>query len=189
MVIEAPADSVGDPAVIGASAQQSHEIRALPGDNQPLLGVTAPGASVGFFGDVFATEDGTVWYRVRYESFQGWIKPQVGYRGIATDVTEQAKAAIGADTPYPSAEALATAIGDVFASATGAPEATIVSKTEIESQSLSTVTVDILGLPDDAQLGYRISISADGRTGQWLTESVLQFPLCSRGVTPTGICT
>jgi len=187
-VVEAPAGSVGELQVIGASTQQSHEIRALPGDDKPLLGATAPGANIGFFGDVFAAEDGVVWYRVAYESFQGWIKPQVGHQGPAMDVTEQAMAAIGATTSYPSAEALATAVGDVFASAVGAPETTLVSAVNTDGTSLSTVIVDILGLADDPQLGFRIEVSADGRTGQWLAESVLQSPLCARGVTPKGTC-
>ena len=186
--IEIPPVAVAQPVAIGLSARQSLDVHVLPGLDQPMIGQTAASSELEFLGEVFETEDDIIWWLIRFDGLQGWVQPDVGFRGPATDVTDQVSAAIGADETFASPDELAARIGILFAEATGATE-TMTVDTTLATTSATNV-IDLLGVGDaDLQFGLRLAIDATNDGSGWTARSVQQFPLCTKNVTPAGACT
>ena len=187
-VIELPEQEVqAEVVLIGLSSTDSVDLRALPGLDQPSAGDVPPGTSIEPLGNAFETEDGLVWWQVRAGSINGWIQPNVAYRGVTQNVTEQMLSALGPDATFGSAEEAALAVAAMLAGDQGDAEIIVVSMTEIENPPSATVTVDILGGLDDSISGTRLIVASAAATG-WQPASVIQAPLCSQGVSPEGAC-
>ena len=173
--------------LIGVASTDTVDVHALPGIDQPLAGEVPPGTSIDPLGEAFETEDGLVWWQVRAGSIQGWIQPNIAYRGPAEDISDQALALLGAGTAFTSAEESAAAIAKTFMLDQGGTETIVVSTTESGDPVRATVTVDVLGFEDDSLLGYRLIVASSSNTG-WQPASVFQTSLCARGVSPDGLC-
>jgi hypothetical protein len=74
--------------------------------------------------------------------------------------------------------------------ATGEPTARIVVVDGPTVGDLGEITVDVIGLGDDAQGGERLKIFAEPRpaTPRFTVRTVEATALCSRAVAPDGLC-
>lgn len=184
--IEQPEIQV-EAVLIGVSSAEAVMVHALPGIDQPLAGDVAPGTSIEPMGQAFETDDGLIWWQVRAGDVQGWIQPNVAYRGPAVNITDEIMADFGAQGPFASAEDAARAVAEQRAADQGPSDIIVVSTTTIENPSSATVTVDILSQGDDAVSGSRLIIASTEASG-WQPASVIQTALCTRGVTAEGLC-
>ena len=184
--IEEP-EVAAETVLIGVSSTETVDVHALPGINQPLAGEVPPGTSIEPLGEAFETEDGLVWWQVRAGAIQGWIQPNIAYRGPAQDITETAQALLGDAGPYDSPEASARAVAQAIADDQGGGEVIVVSTTESGDPVRATVTVDVLGFEDDSLLGLRLIVASSASAG-WEPASIIQATLCARGVSPDGLC-
>ncbi len=187
IIEQATPEVQAETVLIGVSSSETVAVHARPGLDQPLAGEVPPGTSIEPLGQAFETEDGLIWWQVRAGAIQGWIQPNIAYRGPAQDITEAAVARIGEGTEFASPEESAAAIAKSILIEEGAEETIVVSTVESGDPIRATVTVDVLGLQDDSVLGYRLIVASSASTG-WQPESVFQTSLCARGVSPDGLC-
>ena len=173
--------------LIGVSSTETVMVHALPGIDQPLAGDVSPGTGIEPMGQAFETEDGLIWWQVRAGDIQGWIQPNVAYRGPAQNITDQMARDFAVQGPFESAEVAARAVADQIGADQGASEIIVVSTTEIETPPSATVTVDLLDLGDDSVAGFRLIVTSRESTG-WQPESIIQAVLCARGVRGDGLC-
>lgn len=173
--------------LIGVSSTETIMVHALPGIDQPLAGDVPPGTSIEPMGQAFETEDGLVWWQVRAGTIQGWIQPNVAYRGPAQNITDQVLADFADQGPFDSPEAAARSVAEQYAANQDNPEIIIVSTTTIASPPSATVTADVLSQGDDSVRGSRLIVTSRESTG-WQPESIIQAALCARGVTADGLC-
>ena len=120
----------------------------------------------------------------------GWVSAAyVGYIGFGEDATAQVVADAG---ELPIAETL-TDLGVLVANTlvplSPPPDVVVVAAPQVGD--VNSITVDVIGLQDDAQLGVRLEITAtEHESGEtFVLETVNAVSLCSRGVDPgTGFC-
>jgi len=186
-VLEIEAQEVEAQVVfIGVSVQDTIDVHALPGLDQPLAGQVPPGAPLEPLGSAFQTEDGLTWWQVRAGDVQGWIQPNIAYQGPAEDITDEVLAT-AADTTYPTALVASTRVANSVAAKEGAAEVMAITRADTQTRG-GTFTTDLLGVSDDAQVGFRLLITVDETSDGWVPISVFQFPLCTNGVASTGDC-
>lgn len=172
-------------AVIGLAGGESLDIHALPGLDQPVIGMVPAGAAdVIVLGDAFETADGVTWWLVRYESTQGWVQPEVAFVGATRNSTGRLQIALG-DRGFDDLDALAIAVAEEYAATATDAQIAVVSSTTAPPR----VTVDVVGFDDDAVAGVRLIVVGAGPAGRVQVESVQEIPLCRRGVTVEGLCT
>lgn len=177
--------------VIGVSFDDILEVHIVPGELSQLVG-ELPNLAI-----VEGTGEGrllprSIWWKIRYEGIEGWAGSGFLARiGGTDDVTSQVVAANGGT--YLQAETmldLGLAVADQRKSVEPASRV-VVSIAPDTSGDLGEITIDIVGLGDDAQRGERLTIFGDstdmGGEG-FALKSVERTMLCSRGVTTDGIC-
>ena len=83
---------------------------------------------------------------------------------------------------------LGTLVADSFASVD--PDSRIVQTTAPSVGDLGEITYDVIGLGDDAQVGWRVHVfGAEGESGESFgLMSAEVTALCGRGVTDDGLC-
>lgn len=189
-VIEVPEPEFkAETVLIGISINETLELRALPGLDQPVSGEVPAGSPIDVNGNAFETEDGVIWWEARSGNISGWMQPRIAYRGRVENITDSFGGQVG--VTYPSALALADEVARIVAADEGAQEIITVASTEVAGQFSATVTVDILTNSDDSVAGERVIVTADGRATQgasWTLNQVLKSPLCHRGTNAAGTC-
>lgn len=137
-----------------------------------------------------------VWYEVQVAGFTGWASG--GYLaplGLSEDVTAQLIDRFG---ERPQADTLVDLAAHVVEELlTVEPPTRVVIIGPGVFEALGEVTVDVLNIPDDSLLGYRLYISADA-SEDWMSENpgpltlrtVWRTIICHshRGVTTNGLC-
>lgn len=180
-------------AVVGVAAGQALPIYALPGSHNPLVGeIPNTAEDVHGLDEAFQTDDGAIWWFVRWETFQGWVEPMAAYLGSDLDVTLQV---VGDADPAQlvalSIDDLALATAEQFLSTEPSSRVVLVSPADVADNLEGTAIVDVIGLGDDSLAGFRLLVSGDGSATQgaeFELRSVHQISLCTRGVTPDGLC-
>lgn len=139
----------------------------------------------------------TVWHEVRVAGVTGWASgAYLAPIGLGEDVTERLIEILGrrpvADTLIDLAMLAVEAL-----TAPEPPTRVVVTTAPGVFEAIGEVTVDVLNLPDDSLLGYRLYISADAGD-DWMSEdpgpftlrTAAQTILCRthRGVTADGLC-
>jgi hypothetical protein len=171
------------------------EIHEQPGENSPLTGNLPNLAN-----DVVGTGEGrllpaSIWWRiegegVEGEGVEGWVGSAfMGRIGATIDFTAQVielngNAGMGAETMVD----LGNRVADLLKSEE--PASRIVVSVAATVGDLGEITLDIVGLGDDALAGYRIHVfgePAEAGDG-FLLDSVEATLLCSRGVSEDGLC-
>ena len=128
------------------------------------------------------------WIELDTGAATGWVNlTYVGYLGVVTDETSAVVADLG---EIPLAETmvdLGTLVAETFAS--DDPASTIVQVTAPTVGDLGEITYDVIGLGDDAQVGWRVHVfgAQEGGTSFGL-KSAEVTALCGRGVTADGFC-
>lgn len=136
-----------------------------------------------------SVDDWGIWARVQAEGVTGWANVTfLGYLGRTADADEDFSEVGPAD----SVEDLALAVGTRAAELNGAAE---IDNARIAISDISgpvdspDVTVDVTGVPDDAQKGERLLMRAGtNASGAIQVEFVERTIICTRGVSEDGLC-
>lgn len=176
-----------DLAVVGVDRDDTLAMRSGPGvefeivkELSPLdTGVIATGHN--------RTLDDSMWVEVTKDDTTGWAN--VSYLlqlGGTDDITDELADESG---DLPGAETmvdLAQVVGDARSSAEPPSRVVVIEDPEVGSKGV--ITVDVIGMGDDAVGGERLNIVAEPITEGFVVESVQRLTLCSRGVTDDGLC-
>ena len=133
----------------------------------------------------------TIWHEIRMADAVGWASSAfLSPLGDTSDATAEIVAVLG---ETPGAETLAE-LARVVAGAVASddpPSRIVVSGAPVIGD-LAEITVDVLGLPDDAVSGFRLQVFAqqDSDSGSFVLKSVESTTICDshRGVSEEGLC-
>ena len=129
----------------------------------------------------------TIWHEVRLGDVVGWASgAYLAPLGASRDATAEVMEALGGLPMADTLQDLGLQVSDVFASSGEVQSKTTVSSRPGVFEALGDITLDVLGLPDDAVRGYRISIAADAGAEDWMQDDAGPFTL--RSVSVTTIC-
>lgn len=176
-------------AVVGVHFGDVLNVRAGPGTGYEIVATLDPLAA-----DVVATGrhrllPGSIWDEVTVAGVTGWVNSRfVGYLGLTDDLTAQVVSQLGA---IPEAETM-VALGDIVAESFRSEEGGFRYTVSVAPAvgDLGEIGYDVLGLADDAQLGYRLHIFGQPTAGGegFSLMSVEATAICGRGVTTDGLC-
>jgi hypothetical protein len=176
-------------AVVGVHFGDVLNVREGPGTQYEIVATLAPQAD-----DVVATGrhrllESSIWNEVTVEGEKGWVNSRfLGYLGGVDDLTAVVVDALGG---IPEAETMVE-MGDIVAESFRSDEGGFRYKISGAPSvgDLGEITVDVLGLADDALLGYRLHIFGQPTAGGegFSLKSVEGTALCGRGVTEDGLC-
>jgi len=177
-------------AVVGVAYDDVLNLRAAPGtDQEILLGLAPTYAEMVAKGNARSLP-ASIWYQVEAAGATGWVSARfVAYIGATDDITALVVDRVG---EIPSAETmldLADIVANVMKSQ-GEPESRITVTVAPDVGDVGEVTIDIIGLGDDALFGFRLVIFGqplEGGEGFSLM-SVESTSLCGRGVSAEGLC-
>ena len=141
----------------------------------------------------------TIWYDVRIGDLVGWASgAYLAPLGADRDATAEVVEALGETPTADTLRDIGLLVSGVFASSGEVQSRTTVSSRPGVFEAVGDITLDVLGLPDDAVRGYRVNITADAGAEDWTQDdagpftlrSVTVTPICDthRGVTEEGLC-
>lgn len=168
--------------VVGVSDDDTLNVRAKPGTDQEIL-TTIDGETDDLVGTGRARSlPSSIWYEVSVDGEIGWVSSSfVAFLGGTDDATAE----FLADGGSVSAETM-TDLGRLVAErfASEDPPSKVVQTVAPTVGDLGEVTYDVVGLGDDALLGYRLHIFAmEDDNGETFTVSNIErTSLCTRGL-------
>lgn len=176
--------------VIGVAHDDQLNVRAGPGVDQPVVTTLDP-----LTDGIVATGRGwrlsrSIWWEIETDEALGWAASRyLAYLGSVGDLTSLIVERLGGR--YPEAETMID-LGRIVAEALASqdPPSAIVMSVGPTVGDLGEVTFDVVGLGDDSVAGYRLHVfgrPADSQEG-FVLHTVEATDLCSRGVTPEGLC-
>jgi len=172
----------------GVDREDTLEVRAGPGASFDVVAELEPLATGLVATGHHRRLDDELWSEVDADGLVGWAETRFLLQlGAADDITEEL-----ADDPdgLPRAGdmvALAEEVGARRASEEPPSRVAVIEEPEIGD--LGSVTVDVVGLGDDALGGERLHVLAEKTDdGGFVVQSVRRLALCSRGVTADGLC-
>lgn len=174
--------------VIGVASDDVLNVRSAPGIDQEIVARLDPLAeSVVVIGPSRALS-ASQWIEVRVNGTNGWVNSGfLAYIGLTDDITAGVSSQLG---EFPQAESMIDLGAMVAATrASEDPPSTISVTSGPTPGDLGKIIYDVVGLGDDAQLGERVHVFGrplDG--GGFELVSVEGTALCSRAVTPDGLC-
>ena len=141
----------------------------------------------------------TIWHELRVGDLVGWASgTYLGPLGADRDATAEVVEALGETPTADTLTDLGLQVSALFASTGEVQSRTTISSRPGVFEALGDITLDVLGLPDDAVRGYRINITADAGAEDWTQDdagpftlrSVTVTPICDshRGVSEEGLC-
>ena len=180
-------DGVRDPVLLVRAADSDEIVARL----DLLQGVVATGNT--------RQLTTTVWYEIQFGEAVGWSSSAfLAPLGADRDATAEVVEALGGIPTAATLEDLGLQIAGVFSSSGEVQSRTTISSRPGVFEAVGDITVDVVGLPDDAVRGYRISIAADAGAEDWTQADpgpfTLRFvgvtPICDayRGVSEEGLC-
>ena len=133
----------------------------------------------------------TIWHEIRMADAVGWASSAfLSPLGATSDATAEIVAVLGETPTAPTLAELARAVADAVAS--NEPPSRIVVSGAPVTGDLGEITVDVLGLPDDAVRGFRLHILAhqDSDSDPFALRTVESTTICDshRGVSEEGLC-
>lgn len=179
-------------AVVGVAADDVLNVRVGPGAGFDVAFTLEPTGSAMATGVNRQLDGGQIWAQVEQGGSSGWAN--TAFLLQPGQVTDETAALYPTPADRPSAETLtqlATAVADQVSSEEPPSEVTIVEGPTVgDESSLSEVTVDVIGLGDDALGGYRLHLFAEEDAGgeSFTLRTVEQQLLCLRGVTAENLC-
>jgi len=131
----------------------------------------------------------SLWYEIDADGVVGWVNDSyIALIGATDDATSEVVATHGS---IPSADTVLD-LGGIVASHFLGEESggRIVLTVESSAGSLGEITYDVVGLADDAIMGYRLHVFGQQNegAGPFSLHSVERTSLCRRGVTVDGLC-
>jgi hypothetical protein len=133
----------------------------------------------------------TIWHEIRMADAVGWASSAfLSPLGATSDATAEIVAILGEAPAAPTLAELARVVAGAVAS--DDPPSRIVLSGAPVVGDLAEITVDVLGLPDDAVRGFRLQVFAqqDSDAGSFVLKSVESTTICDsyRGVSEEGLC-
>lgn len=175
--------------VVGVRYDDALNLRSGPGITAPVIDTVAPTfEGLVATGQTRQLPSGSLWINVDHAGMVGWANLFfVAYVGSVDDVTGLVVTALGEIPPATSMEELGLLVAGVFAS-TEDPPSRIVMTVMPTKGDVGEVTYDVIGLGDDATLGYRLHVFGQIVDDVLGLHSVERTELCARGVTADGLC-
>jgi len=173
-------------AVIGVEATDVLNVRAGPGVEFEILTALAPLSNHAIAQGQTRLLPNSAWYQVDVNGILGWASSRyLAQLGDTYDDTVHVLA-----TAFPYAETMVQMGEEVAAVYTSdEPRSTVTVVDGPLVGDLAEITVDVVGVGDDALVGFRLHIFAQPDPGGegWEIKSVEITPLCGRGVSG-GLC-
>lgn len=166
--------------VIGVAAGDVLNVRAAPGVDADVVATLAPLAT-----DVAATGaarllPGSIWVEVEVDGTTGWANSSfLAFIGSTDDITSRLLGEVDSRPSAPSLEELAAEVAALVASQD--PPSEVVISDGPHVGDLGEVTVDVIGLGDDAERGLRLVVFATEGDGAFTLRTVEATSLCGRG--------
>jgi hypothetical protein len=176
-------------AVVGVAHDDRLNLREGPGTGYEILATLEP-----LTDNVVATGrhrllESSIWNEVAAVGLTGWVNSRfIGYLGTVDDLTSFVGNRLGGTPEAETMVALGQMVAESFRSDEGGFRMVVSIAPTVGD--LGEITYDVVGLADDAQLGYRLHIFGqpiEGGDGFSL-KSVEAVALCGRGVTEDGLC-
>ena len=174
-------------AMIGVAPDDVLNVRAAPGIDQEIVAALGPLSNHAVAQGQTRLLPNSAWYEVDVNGVVGWASSRyLAQLGVTTDET-----AYVLDNAFPRAETMLQMVDEVAAlyiSTEPASTVTVVDGPRVGD--LADVTVDVVGVGDDALVGFRLHIFAQPDEGGegWEIRTVEVTALCGRGVTEDGLC-
>lgn len=168
---------VGGTAVVITTEGDSLSVRGGPGRQHPILGALPERTVVALVGGPVSSEDGIVWFQVRWRTLTGWASAEwLGEPGqVAAEAVPQPSAAPPAPAPAPAAPQPAAATGPKITGTNGAGarlRAAPSLKAAIVLLIPEGAVVEPTGAPQAAE-GYEWMPVRFGGQGGWVASSLL----------------
>lgn len=174
-------------SVFAVPAPDTLRLRARPGMTEKVLLRMSPTRSGIVTTGSARIVNGALWWQLKVAGLTGWSAARfLGLPADTTDVTSEVVSESGGTTPTASTM---LALGMAAARTRGStePASRYVVAVGPTRGDLGEVTIDVVGLGDDAIDGERLHVfGTPGATGFTL-KSVEMTPMCSRGVS-SGRC-
>lgn len=175
--------------VVGVAHDDVLNVRALPGTDAGIIAELAP-TETGLIatGHNRALPE-SIWFEIEVGEGTGWVSSAfVGYLGTTDDATAEVVEVLGNRPVAETMLDLGLIVAESLASTE--PESRITMTVAPTVGDLGEVTYDVLGLGDDAIGGYRLHVfGAPTDSGEGFSlMSVERTYICSRGVSPEGLC-
>lgn len=217
----APAAGTGL-SVVGVRHDSALNLRDIPGgavvarlDNvmdgvrDPAVYVRQPGSddimdTVDLQSGIVATGNSrqlptTIWHELRIGNLRGWASAAyLAPLGAPRDATDQVVDSLGERPTAETLGELGLRVAALFESTGEVQSRTVISSRPGVFEALGDITLDVIGLPDDAVRGHRIHITADSNAEDWAQgdggpftlRSVMVTPICDshRGTSNNGTC-
>lgn len=176
-------------AVVGVEADDVLNVRAGPGVDFDVVATLDPLSD----GEAVATgtnrqlDGGAIWAEVEIGDAAGWANTAfLLQRGVTDDVTASL---YPPEADVPSAETL-TDLAEIVAAelASEEPPTEVVVVDGPTVADLGEITVDVVGVPDDATGAFRLHIFAEEGDEEFVLRTVERTDMCRRGVDAEGRC-
>ena len=175
-------------AVIGVAHDDVLNLRAAPGADQGILsGIPPLHTELVALGHTRELPR-SFWIEVDYQGTTGWVNLSfVGYLGDTFDATSAVVDELGDRPSAPTMLELGESVARVLAS--DEPPSELVVTVAPRDGDPAEVTIDVIGLGDDAVRGMRAHVFGSRGDGGFVLDTVEVTSLCGRGVTDDGACT
>jgi spore germination protein GerM len=176
--------------VVGVAHDDVLNLRAGPGVGYDVLLGLDPMAE-----NLMATGrhrllEGSIWDEVTVDGMMGWVNSSfIAYLGGVYDLTSSVQSHIGAPVATETMLEMGQVVAESLVSLDESGSRIVVSAPPSVGD-LGEITMDVIGLADDAQVGWRVHVfGAPSESGEgFVLKSVEATSLCGRGVSGDGSC-
>jgi hypothetical protein len=177
-----------DLAVIGVAHDDVLNLRTAPGADQEILSEIPPLHTELVALGRTRELPRSFWIEVEYDGTIGWVNLSfVGYLGDTFDATSAIVDELGELPSAPTMLELGESVAGVLGSEE--PPSELVVTVAPRDGDPGEVTIDVIGLGDDAVRGLRAHVFGSPDNGGFVLDTVEVTSLCGRGVTDDGACT
>ncbi|MDX1510337.1 MAG: SH3 domain-containing protein [Nitriliruptorales bacterium] len=172
--------------VVGVAHDDTLNVRNGPGPGYDILTEIPPtGQAVATGRDTIV--DSGLWFEVDVAAVRGWASSSfLALAGATADITADVVADAGGTAPSAATlEELGLLVADLRASTDPPSNVVIVAGPNVGD--VGEITVDVVGLGDDAVKGERLAVFATPTDSGFTLMSVEMTLLCDRGV-DSGLC-
>lgn len=171
--------------VVGVAHDDVLNVREFPGLTAIVARLAPTEDNVVSEGEGRLLSD-SIWWKTTAGGATGWVNSRyLAYLGDVEDLTYAVVRDHGVYPTGPNMEVLGRTVAETLAS--DDPPSSIVMSVAPTSGDLGEVTYDVIGLGDDAQVGWRLHVFGTPEGGGFTLKSVEATALCGRGVTG-GVC-
>lgn len=176
-------------AVVGVRFDDVLNVRSGPGTSFDIIETLAPTSTEAVSLGEGRLLPGSIWWKVDVNGTVGWASASfLAMIGVTDDTTAAVVDAFGF---IPTAETMLD-MGELIARelASEDPPSEIVISVAPSVGDLGEITMDVIGIGDDAVRGFRLHIfgQEDESGDAFSLKSVESTTLCGRGVTDDGLC-